>query len=114
MDNRRSDERYPVSIAAELYTAEGAVHATIQNISAGGLGLVISTPAEPGSLVSLSLTMLEDDIEDPETPPLPLSGQVAWCEPHMSSAGFVAGVRFAPLTPDKQEALHDLLMRMNS
>ncbi len=92
----------------------GAVPAAIQNMSITGMGFYLEVPVQDQSEISLSLYLLEDGIEDPNTPPLALSGQVMWCEGASGGRGYLAGVRLAPLGHEKLAALESFFERINS
>lgn len=114
MDNRRRDERFPVSLAVEMSTPDGAVKATIQNMSASGMGFYMEQALEPGLEVTLGLILLEDGIEDPDTAPLALRGEAMWCESAGGGRGYLAGVRFTDLAGEAQQRLEAFLERINS
>ena len=114
MDNRRRDERYPVTLSVELHTSDGVQQATIQNMSASGMGFYLSAALDKAAEVTLSLFLVEDGIEDETTPPLFLGGHVMWCEAADAGRGYLAGVQFTPLGPKNRATLEGLFMRITA
>ena len=114
MDNRRIDERYPVSLSVELHTMDGVQRATVQNMSISGMGFYLAKPLQANSEVTLSLFLVEDGIEDETTPPLFLGAHVMWCEAANGGRGYLAGVRFAPLGPKNRVTLEGFFSRVTA
>ena len=112
MDNRRRDERYPVTLSVELHTNGEVVPATVQNMSLSGLGFYLGQAVQPQAKVTLSLFLVEDGIEDETTPPLFLGGHVMWCEGADGGRGYLAGVQFTPLGPNNRATLENFFTRI--
>lgn len=98
----RRHTRYAVEVAAEIIVGGVTLAAATQNISEGGVGLVIDRPVEEGRALALTLFLTQDGIEDPEEEPFEAKATVAWSGPHEDGT-FVAGVRFSGIT-DAQRA----------
>ena len=113
-DNRRRDERYPVSLSVELHTMGSVQEATVQNMSISGMGFYLDKPLHADSEVTLNLFLVEDGIEDETTPPLFLGGHVMWCEAADGGRGFLAGVRFSPLGPKNRGTLEGFFARVTA
>lgn len=113
MHNRRADQRYTVSLSVELHSIGGTLPAQVINMSLGGMGIRLKTAPSTGAQVALSLFITEDGIEDETTPPLSLSGKVAWVEP-LDSGGHQAGIRFASMGPLQMRTLRGFLERINA
>ncbi len=102
-DNRKHS-RYAVEVAAELTLATRTLAAATQNVSEGGVGLVLDEPLAQGTPMQLALFLTQDGIEDPDEEPFEVRATVAWTAPHEGGL-HVAGVRFASITPAQRAQL---------
>lgn len=99
----RRHARYPVEVAAEITTSGSTLVAATQNISEGGVGLVLDRPLEPGQQIALTLFLTQDGIEDPDEEPFEARAKVAWSK----AAGdtHVVGVELGAITPAQRAQL---------
>jgi c-di-GMP-binding flagellar brake protein YcgR len=100
----RKHPRYLVEIAAEITIGPNVWAGAAQNISEGGVGLVIEHALEEGATIGVTLFLTQDGIEDPDQEPFEVHAQVSWCAPR-DEGTHVAGVRFAPLSPAQRAHL---------
>lgn len=98
----RKHRRYSVELAAEVEIRGETVVASTQNVSAGGVGIVVDREVKEGSEVAVTLFLTQDGIEDPDETPFEAKAIVQWAA--VQDAGtWIAGVRFAAV-PDGQKA----------
>ncbi|HJL18738.1 MAG TPA: PilZ domain-containing protein [Sandaracinaceae bacterium LLY-WYZ-13_1] len=107
MENRRHP-RYPVEVGAEIGLGARTLSAATQNISEGGVGLLLDEPVEEGARLELTLFLTQDGIEDPDEEPFETSAAVAWAAPR-DDGGHVVGVRFGALEGAQRDQLHRFL-----
>lgn len=75
---RRKEARYPIRVAAEItFKGEMLVGAT-QNISSGGVAVLIERSIPQGAKVKVCLFLTQDGIEDPDEGSLEAPATVAW------------------------------------
>jgi len=108
MSEQRKHHRYTVEVAAEVNLDSGVLVATTQNMSSGGVGLVLDRPLTEGGTVGLSLFLTEDGIEDPDEEPLETQATIVWTA-EQDDGLHTAGVRFAALTPTQAVQLERFL-----
>lgn len=106
-ENRRH-ARYAVEVAAELNLGDSTFAAATQNISAGGVGLVLDAPLEDGAAFDLLLLLTQDGIEDPHEDPFEARAKIAWTAPQEDGT-VLAGVRFAQLSDAQKRQLDRFL-----
>ncbi len=97
----RRHPRYPVELAAEITAGGRTLVAATQNLSEGGVGLVV---VEDGRQVAITLFLTQDGIEDPEEEPLEAKATVAWSAPREDGM-HVTGVRFAAISEPQRAQL---------
>ncbi len=95
--DHRQHHRYPVEVAAEVTLGSRTLVASTQNISEGGVGLLVDEPLREGAQLALTLFLTQDGIEDPDEEPFETRAQVAWAAPQ-DEGMHVAGVRFEGLS----------------
>ena len=95
-DERRTDERVKVNLAARWDGMSGTQEARIEDISLGGCFVNTSGRVEVDEVISL-------DIRLPSGEWLPLRGEVASQQP-----GIGFGLLFTFLTQDEEQALREL------
>lgn len=95
--NERRHPRFSVALSAELELPGGVVAAETQNVSEGGVGLVLEQAVTEGQELRITLLLTQDGIEDPHEEPLAARAVVAWCTERTSTV-FQAGVRFTSLS----------------
>jgi c-di-GMP-binding flagellar brake protein YcgR len=110
-DNRRSDPRYDIALAAEINTGSELHSAQAKNLSRGGVGLALAQGLPDNALIGISLFILEDGIEDATSATLDVQGQVIWVA-QTDGGSFEVGVRFAPLPPNQVRLLDHFLGRL--
>lgn len=95
--------RHPVEVAAEITTSGTTLVAATQNISEGGVGLVLDRPLEEGQDLALTLFLTQDGIEDPDEEPFEAHAKVAWAK----TAGdtHVIGVQFGAISAAQRAQL---------
>ncbi len=91
--DHRQHPRYAVEVAAEVNIGPRTIVAATQNISEGGVGLLLDLPLEEGARLALTLFLTQDGIEDPDEEPLEANATVAWTAPQDGGV-HAAGVRF--------------------
>jgi hypothetical protein len=96
-DNRRSEERVAINLAARWDGMAGSHEARIEDISLGGCFVNTQGRVEKDEVVSLEIRL-------PSGEWLPLRGEVT---SHQPGIGF--GLLFSFLTEDEEDALKDLL-----
>lgn len=102
-DNRQHI-RFAVEVAAELTLGTRTLAAATQNVSEGGVGLVLDQPLAQGTAVQLALFLTQDGIEDPDEEPFEVRATVAWSGPQEGGL-HVAGVRFGAVTAAQRAQL---------
>jgi c-di-GMP-binding flagellar brake protein YcgR len=107
-ENRRHP-RYSVEVGAEVTLGPQTLSAATQNVSEGGVGLVLDEAAlEEGARVRLTLFLTQDGIEDPDEEPFETPAVIAWTAPN-DAGGQVAGARFGALEGGARAQLHRFL-----
>lgn len=113
MDNRRAHPRYATSLSVEVYTGSDLVLAVANNLSLGGLGIATQAPLSEKASVGLSMFLVEEGVEDEQTEPINLVGEVIWCAP-ADAGGYQAGIRFTKLDENHGQAIRHYLQRLTS
>lgn len=86
--------------------------AQTQNISEGGVSALLEESLEEGSVVTLTLILTQDGIEDPNHEPFELEANVMWTAP--SDEGHnVTGLRFQNVSTEQQERLARFLSALS-
>jgi hypothetical protein len=96
-DDRRSEERVEINLAARWDGMAGSHEARVEDISLGGCFVNTQGRVEKDEVVSLEIRL-------PSGEWLPLRGEVT---SHQPGIGF--GLLFSFLTEDEEDALKDLL-----
>jgi c-di-GMP-binding flagellar brake protein YcgR len=94
-----------VRLSAELDTFEDQMVVATRDLSLGGMGVDLDRPLKEGSVVSLSLFLVVDEVEDERSAPITARAKVAWCAESDEEGRFSAGLRFDGLTTHQQEWL---------
>ncbi|HEY8429358.1 MAG TPA: PilZ domain-containing protein [Sandaracinaceae bacterium] len=110
--DHRKHPRYAVEVAAELTLGARTLAAATQNISEGGVGLVLDELLPEGAALQLTLFLTQDGIEDPDEEPFEAEASVAWSAPQDDGL-HAAGVRFAQVTPAQREQLARFLAALS-
>ena len=101
--NQRRHQRYVVEIAAEVELEGQVLVAATQNVSRGGVGLVLDCQLTEGASIRLRLFLTQDGIEDPDEEPFSAKATVVWCA-EQEGGSFTCGTRFGTL-PSAQSTL---------
>lgn len=104
----RKHPRYPVEIAAELTLGHHVVSAATQNVSEGGVGVLVATPLPDGAEVAVTLFLTQDGIEDPDQEPFEGRATIAWSGPGEGGT-HIAGLRFGKIDPTQAAQLRRFL-----
>lgn len=105
---QRRHTRYPVEVAAEVEIAGDMVVASTNNISSGGVGIVVDRVVEEGAAIGVTLFLTQDGIEDPDEEPFEASAEVMWAA-EQDEGRWVAGLRFGKLDGDQTARLERFL-----
>jgi c-di-GMP-binding flagellar brake protein YcgR len=101
----RRDPRYAIEIAAEVTVGGKTFAAATQNISEGGVGLLLDEKLAEGTAMKITLLLTQDGIEDPDEEPFDARGAVAWTTAR-EEGGHTTGVRFGAITSKQRDHLH--------
>ena len=99
-NEQRESRRYAVAVAAEVILDGMPVAAQTNNVSTGGVGLVLDQPVPEGGDLSVTLFLTQDGIEDPDEEPFEAVASVMWAGPR-DDGSHSAGLQFANLSPAK-------------
>jgi c-di-GMP-binding flagellar brake protein YcgR len=107
MKNRRKSQRHRISLNGHLFVHGHRISVQIENLSRGGTRISLDKPLMEGDEVEISFSLLQKSAHS-STDLFRASGTVIWISEDMD-AGFQAGVRFEPLTPQIKELLNSQL-----
>ena len=107
----RRHQRYSVALAAEVTLGFETIEARAENISAGGVALVMSAAVDQGAELQLTLILTQDGIEDPFEEPFEGRAKVAWVRPN-PEGGHLIGVQFGGVAADQQARLERFIARL--
>lgn len=108
----RKHRRFPVELAAEVSIRGETVVASTQNVSVGGVGLVVDREVKEGAELSVTLFLTQDGIEDPDEQPFEAKAVVQWAA--VQDAGtWVTGVKFQTVTPTQKALLERFLSKVD-
>lgn len=109
--DKRAHARVPVEVAGEIELGGEYVSVSTQNLSMGGVGLVLDPAVEEGRTLQLSLFLTQDGIEDPDEEPFEARGVVRWVA--TNDAGLhVVGVQFGALSAAQRAQLERFLRQV--
>ncbi len=109
-DPRRSAQRFNFRIGAEVRVQGKQLTGTTRNLSVGGLCVEIDRPVPEGTLVQMTLFLVEDDVESASGRGLDLTGTVQWQAE--GDRGYALGIKFGTLTAQQTNALKQALARV--
>lgn len=108
----RKHRRYAVELAAEVEVRGEIVVAATNDLSVGGVGLVVDREVKEGSRLAVTLFLTQDGIEDPDEDPFEAKAVVAWSA--VQDAGtWIAGVRFEKVSPAQADQLERFLGKLD-
>jgi c-di-GMP-binding flagellar brake protein YcgR len=108
----RKFPRFPVELAAEVSMRGETVVASTQNVSLGGVGLVVDREVKEGAEIAVTLFLTQDGIEDPDETAFEAKAIVAWTT--VQDAGtWIAGVRFDKVSPLQKKQLERFLSKLD-
>ncbi len=108
MEQRRQHPRFDVRLSAEIQREDGTFTATTKNLSVGGAALECERPVRDGETLRMSLFLVVDGVEDPQTPPLVVGAEVVWTA-EGDDGSHIAGVRFTRISPAQAQWLQRFL-----
>lgn len=113
MNERRQHPRIPSALSAEVSAGagRGILSARTENISLGGVGLVLGERLERGAAVRVAFYLTDEGIEDPHGPQVELAAEVMWARP-TSGGAYAAGLRFLTLSPPQRQTIHRYMARL--
>jgi len=106
--NQRKHRRYPVEVAAEVELGGNVVIAATQNMSNGGVALVVDRAIDEGAQVAVTLFLTQDGIEDPDEEPFVSDATVVWTA-EREKGSFVCGANFVKLSDAQAKQLSRFL-----
>lgn len=107
----RKHERYAAALQAEVTLGFETLGAATENISAGGVALILDAPIDEGKQLDVTLILTQDGIEDPFEEPFDIRGVVAWCGPRDDGAHTV-GLRFVQPSDAQRARLERFLEQL--
>lgn len=105
---QRKHARYTVELAAEVEVRGETIVAATNDISKGGVGLILDRALAEQSTIKVILFLTQDGIEDPDEEPFEAQAQVMWAA-EQEAGRFVAGVRFGTLSAAQSSHLERFL-----
>lgn len=113
MSEQRKFERIPVELAGEMLVKGEHVHVATNNLSEGGVGLLLEHTLPEGTKLELTLFLTQDGIEDPDEEPFESACVVRWTG-ERDDGMFMVGVQFESLDASRQGQLHRFLEALAS
>ena len=108
MENRRKSQRRRVRMLGRLIAHGRLLTVSMENLSAGGVRIVLDMPLMEGAEVEISLSAVRRTDEPALAEPIDTRGTVAWCTEDMD-VGFQAGIRFDSMAVGEKERLAEFL-----
>lgn len=106
MDERRSNQRFPVTVAVEFAAEAGSSWAKAVDLSLSGIGVVADEPQTVGREVSVTLYLWEMDGKPDTARPMAMTGRIAWTD-EAEGPTHRAGLQFTNVSPiDRDELTH--------
>lgn len=101
-EEKRSEQRSPKVLGIMSREIPG-FKTVCHDVSSNGVRINSDKELEPGRPIAFSL-----DLDDARIPPLPLEGQILWCQPR-EPKGFWLGVKYTKISPAQQATLDKFL-----
>lgn len=111
-DEQRKHIRFPVEIAGEVSYRGEIVAASTENLSAGGVALLVDRNITDGSRIQVTLFLTQDGIEDPDEDPFESEATVRWTTPRGDEVRTL-GIEFAPLSALQEKLLERFLKALD-
>jgi len=111
LQNRRTFPRYDSGLSIEVHLKTEVFLASAKNLSLGGVGISLSQDLPENTRVTLNMFLIEEGIEDEQTEPLTLVGEVIWSVP-AETGGYLSGIRFIDPQPVEVQRLQIILKRL--
>ncbi|MCB9612663.1 MAG: PilZ domain-containing protein [Sandaracinus sp.] len=92
-DEQRKHQRFDVEVAGELALDGDVVGASTQNLSAGGVALLMDREIADGQSLDVTLFLTQDGIEDPDQEPFEAKAVVRWVADREDGL-FLVGLQF--------------------
>jgi c-di-GMP-binding flagellar brake protein YcgR len=108
---RREHARYPVCISCELTIAGETLHAETKNLSSGGAAIHFRRPLTVGEVVTVSLFITQDGIQDPDRATFECAASIRWVKP-AGARGHEAGLQFLAPSSEQRALLKDFLAQV--
>ena len=108
MSEHRAHPRYVVAIRGEVEHEGDTLAAETENLSTGGVGLLLRRAIPDGAMVSVTLFLTQDGFEDPDEPSLSTKAAVRWSKPGEAER-HVVGLQFATLGGQQKAQLERFL-----
>lgn len=105
---QRQHARYPVELAGEVQIGAETLPASTQNLSGGGVAVLIDREVAGGAKLRVTLFLTQDGIEDPDVEPFEVVGAVRWVAEREDGL-FAVGLQFAELEPAQAQLLGHFL-----
>lgn len=105
---QRQHARYPVELAGEVQIGNETLPASTQNLSGGGVSILIDREIAGGAKLRITLFLTQDGIEDPDVEPFEVVGAARWVA-ERDDGLFTVGVEFGDLEPAQARLLGHFL-----
>lgn len=110
---QRRFERVPVELAGEMLVKGEHVHVATNNLSEGGVGLLLEHAVPDGTKIELTLFLTQDGIEDPDEEPFESAAVVRWTG-ERDDGMFLVGVQFEALDASRKAQLDRFLAALQT
>jgi c-di-GMP-binding flagellar brake protein YcgR len=105
---QRQHQRFDVEVAGELVLDGEVLGASTQNLSAGGVALVLDRELPDGAKLAVTLFLTQDGIEDPDQEPFEAPVVVRWTADREDGL-FLIGLQFDALDGVAKDRLQHVL-----
>ncbi len=108
---QRKFQRIPVELAGEMLVNGEHVAVATNNLSEGGVGLLLESEMADGTTFELTLFLTQDGIEDPDEEPFESKCVVRWTG-QRDDGMFMVGVQFEGLDATRKAQLDRFLAKL--
>lgn len=105
---QRQHQRFDVEVAGEVVVDGDLVGASTQNLSAGGVALLLDRELPDGLELTLTLFLTQDGIEDPDQEPFEGPATVRWVADREDGL-FLIGLQFGAVDGPAKKRLDHFL-----